>query len=295
MHLNAGDALIGGTFNVYPIPQEIWSSASLPWSPKTIFTADLRGTGRSVNSATLFATVFREHLVTADRNNGGFELLVDPVGGWGNTFEDWMDWTDGTTSIEADLVDFHGGTQSCKLVIDAIASNVGVSPIASSSGQISPKSGDVVRVTLWAKGSIDGLVMQIWDNSNPLQDIVLTSKWAQYQYTVTLGDNKMWLASKASEAINASQTINLDDVTVSLPSEQLSNVSNLAVNVETSLDGYAWYSIGTYNDTRTRSFAGEVVNYLFDATTLVRLRITDLVRGNTLGRNDRIEIKAVIT
>lgn len=180
--------------------------------------------------------------------NGGFETAG---GGGADVFASWTEYiAGGTSTITRDTTEFHSGSASCRLNIDALGNEAGVITAALLT------VGKRYRVSFWAKKAGGADILRLY-NSALVESFVLTAGWAQYTCDFTAGATALEIYSTTAGAI-----IYLDDVTIS-PLDTYGGLVNGAAQTGQDLvtDGWLanqtgilkagdWFQLGTGSTAR---------------------------------------------
>jgi hypothetical protein len=131
--------------------------------------------------------------------NPGIRLHLDN----GDDFDDWTESASGTSSVNAETSDVQAGSVSCRLDVDAIASNVFILHGGMTIGH-------TYDLTYYAKGTGGGVGFNGGTFSPSSQDV--TSSWEQCNHTYLASSETIVIGRKSGAS--AGKSIYLDSVSV---------------------------------------------------------------------------------
>jgi len=212
------------------------------------------------------------YIAEADAAEGlGGELLTD--GG----LESWVDannltsWTEseaGTSTVNREGTEQHGGTYACRLDVDAGGSSVGIYQSRAFT------DGKLHKVTLWAKISVaasgDGFYLRSkigsalgsLNSTNTSTD--LTTSYAQYTFYFTAEGVDNGLQIFRGGATVASKSIFIDDFSV----QEVTHVGTDGVHIVSTKDGSTrnWADIESGLDYNDSAYTFSIFSSLFQLT-----------------------------
>ena len=154
--------------------------------------------------------------------NSGFETAGS---GGGDVFADWGESIAGASTINRDTADFYAGTASCRLDMDASATQA---TISSSSAGLVPNARFMVQFA--AKCSVAGGSISFRTASSVLTSTTLTTSWALYSLEFNTSATVGTFDILRNSGVDVSRSIWIDAIRVtklgalSLPSVQPINV-----------------------------------------------------------------------
>lgn len=139
--------------------------------------------------------------------NGGFEtwtVITMP--------DNWTPSVGGLTTVSRETVEVHGGIYAVKFAVDASNS------VAKIQQTIANTSGDLLLVTFWAKGTVDGRTLAVDENfgSNVGPNLRITTAYRRFCTLIRTTASNTNVGIKRSSATNT--TIYIDDATIDVVS-----------------------------------------------------------------------------
>ena len=268
MYANHKDAEIRGAFSV---------SATGAISESLM---DLRNSNRICDEFSVMAAGYGTKQISPTAQNGGFETVG---GGGADVFADWVETVQGGTVISQTAVagQFHSGTKAMKIVVDANGNLVGA--VEQDTVMV---IGQQYRVTLWAKGAAGGETIQVFSQGTLRGEFILTNAYALYDTGLFTTDAIKLIVMTKANAVNDAAELYIDDITLLSTTAFERTPTNLAADLEASLDGVHWTSIKAIAETDNGdiliSAFVPVQNFRFNVTALTLVDATDYVTFSIL-------------
>lgn len=141
----------------------------------------------------------------------GSDLATDGgLEAW-NSATDLTNWTEqiaGSSTINLEASDVHGGTAAARFDIDSSNS------VAKISQTISNSIGDWLLVRLWAKSSVNGKIIQVDENSGSNQGPALTLTTTYQQFVTLIRATKANTDIGIKRSAGGSSSIYIDDIEI---------------------------------------------------------------------------------